>query len=117
MLMTVVSCDSGDKATKTWTGKWNWVSTCGGITGACGYPDQHNFKTMQITKSKIVTVTNGSTTMETDYVILSKTEDGDELLLEIKNDNGEIFSVRTNIHSLSIEKGDFWESYERIYPR
>lgn len=113
IFLTIVSCGSDDADGTKFTGRWNWTATCGGITGACGYPDQDHFKTMQITSSKIITVENGSTTTTVSYEILNKTTDGNYTLLEIRTDSGHAFFIRTGEHNLHIEKGDFWERYER----
>jgi hypothetical protein len=113
--LTISSCDKEDNFSLELIGKWNWKSTCGGITGQCGYSSVDNIKTVEITKSRLIEKVNGLTTLDTGYKIKSKSKDSSSTSYEIELNNGQIWrlALRT-IETLDIEKGDFWDNYERL---
>jgi hypothetical protein len=42
-------------------GKWNWMFTCGGITGACGYASEDNIQTIEFTDDLTLIKTQNGT--------------------------------------------------------
>lgn len=124
LLMAVIayaltSCEAEEKpAENGLKGKWNWVSTCGGfIPGVCIYPDQTNFKVIEFTDNIYSELNGFSDATTTHYKLISRKVEGDQISLEIKLGNGNIFRIRTEANVLGIEKGETWESYERSFSR
>ena len=95
-------------------GEWNWTSTCGGITGQCGYPSQGNTKTIQITESRFIERNNGVTSLDTEYKLKNKLKEEFYTSYEIELNNGQTWRMTSRQDTLNIEKGDFWDSYKRL---
>ena len=54
ILLAGLSCADNESITHGITGTWKWTYTCGGITGVCGYADESNTRTLEITQDKII---------------------------------------------------------------
>ena len=69
--LIVSSCDKNEAGLKVRElyGDWTWTASCGGIGGVCSYPDNENYKSIQITNYKFIEKTNGTITIDAFYEI------------------------------------------------
>ncbi|HMP99972.1 MAG TPA: hypothetical protein PKC24_09340, partial [Cyclobacteriaceae bacterium] len=65
------SCDNNDAEPnlRELPGNWTWTASCGGVTGACSYPDEDNFKSIHITQDRFIEKVNGSISIDQLYEI------------------------------------------------
>jgi hypothetical protein len=113
----IISCSSDDETgidNSQLIGKWNWISSCGGFTGGCWFPDENNFSTVEFTQNMYIKKSNGLVETETSYAIVDKRINGDDVLFTMELGNGRTLRFRFINTNLSIEGGDFWSEYERI---
>jgi len=96
-------------------GKWNWISTCGGVTGACGYPSEEYFYTIEFKDdSSFIKIINDDTIEETSYVVTEVTPTDSYNLFHINLENGNIFVCKVENDILGIGEGSLSSFYEEI---
>ena len=68
-------------------GSWKWRYVCGGITGACGYANQSDTRTLEITEDIMTETSNDGFVTSTAYYISSKinNEDYTEYIVQFEN--------------------------------
>lgn len=117
VLLGVFSCKSDDDNIlpeiefTDLIGTWNWVSTCGGITGACGYPDEDNFYTIEFRDDlTFVKISNGTFREELTYSVIEKDSYN---RYKIIFENGDYSSCRVQENALLMNSG-LISSYEKI---
>ena len=119
LTLGTISCSSDDEAQdevqiviSELTGKWNWVSSCGGFTGDCWFPSDDNFESIEFKNDlSYIEKINGIIVTETNYLV-------PEMIIEnvykIEFHNGYSTYFRFVDDNLSIQGGDFWSEYKRI---
>lgn len=119
VFVSMVSCGSNDDDTRIdnseLIGKWNWISSCGGIVDGCWYPSEDNYETVEFTNNLYIRKMNGVIIeTEINYSITGSFLSGTDLIYIIEFQNGNIMRFMFIDDNLSIEGGDFWRDYERI---
>jgi hypothetical protein len=112
-----ISCSSDDENTidnSELIGKWNWVSSCGGFTGGCWYPNEDNYESVEFTNDLYIKKNNDIVDTEINYSITDSYINGTDVLYIIELQNGNILRFRFIDSNLSIAGGDFWKEYERM---
>ena len=100
-------------------GTWIWTASCGGFTGACSYPDNLNYKFVQITKDRFVQRINGKVMIDDIYQItkleISETNYPFEKNYELTLGEGKIIGMTfiQNKDLLYIGNGSNLDSYKR----
>ncbi|MBE9489891.1 MAG: hypothetical protein IMY67_06325 [Bacteroidetes bacterium] len=118
----ILSCNSDDETQdevqidiSDLIGKWNWNSTCGGITGACGYANEENFHTIEfIDDTSFIKITNGTITTNYTYSIIEFTIDDLYKTYKILLDNGDIYFYRIKEDKLWIHGGEITWLYDKM---
>ncbi len=114
----IISCSSDNDINidnTNLTGKWIWVSSCGGFTGGCWYPNEDNFESIEFKDGFIyIKKINGIIDTESNYIITDTIINGPDKLFKIEFQNGHNTYFRFIDDNLSIEGGDFWIEYSRI---
>jgi hypothetical protein len=101
-------------------GTWKWESTCGGITGACGYSSKSQYGEISFSKDgHLIQKFQDSIHMTANYTIVKDGETNGTLMLDniISGDilvtHSECYISLTN-NKLYIDKGSITESYSKI---
>ncbi len=96
-------------------GKWNWTSSCGGITGECWYPSDDNKEEIEFDYNMdFIEKLNNSVVHEYKYGFIDSFISGQDTLYKIGFDNGHDTYYRFVGDKLNIQGGDFWKEYEKI---
>jgi len=98
-------------------GKWNWVSFCGGVTGACAYPDEDYFYTIEFKEDlTYIKVTNGALIEEVGFTINEINDIETYYLYSISFEDGsnDVYWVHVHDGYLSISAGERGWLYEPI---
>ena len=104
---------------KTISGVWNWISSCGGFTGQCSYPDKNNIKSIQITNDRFIQKINEQIAIDATYEItktqISETNFPYEKSYELKLGDGQIIGMTffQNKDILFVSNNFLNDSYKR----
>ena len=107
------SCSDNAKLTHGLIGKWKWTYECGGITGVCGYADENDTRTLEITKDKMIETSNDAFVTTTVYSISSETNNEDHTEYMVQFQNGISSRIKVTKNALDIESGDTWIGYKK----
>jgi len=119
--LAIISCSSDDEteiSNADLAGIWNWTASCGGFSGACSYPDNENYKLLQITNEKFTEKINGTVTVDTSYVItntwISETNYPNEVNYKLTLEDGSVreMTLFKRLNKLTIGNNMFIEYYE-----
>jgi len=117
LTLGIISCNTDDEVgigNSELIGKWNWISSCGGLTGDCWYPSTDNYESIEFTDNLYIKKNNGVIDTEINYSIIDTLISGIDEIFEIEFQDGNRIRYRFINDNLSIEGGDFWKEYERI---
>jgi len=114
------SCDKNEAELKIreLRGDWTWTASCGGFSGACSYPDNENYKSIQITNDKFTERANGIVTIDISYEItntrISETNYPYEVDYELTLEDGSIIEMTLfkKLNKLAIGNNMFIDYYE-----
>jgi len=110
------ACSSNDeKDTINIIGTWHWVSSCGGFTGGCWYPDVDNYESIEFNSDLVyIQKVNDLIVLQTRYLISDTIINGLDVVYTIEFDNGRNKRFRIINDTLSFEGGDFWKDYKKV---
>jgi len=104
-----------DQFHKKLIGKWEWIVSCGGVTGGCWYPAE-NYKSeiefrhdMHYIQYKNDTIVN-----DIEYHLVDSFKNGETITYEIGFSNNYHTYFWFSGDRLSVQGGDFVEEYEKI---
>jgi hypothetical protein len=111
---TEITNDNSEIESPNLIGKWDLVSSCGGITGICWYPTEDNKELIEFKDNlTYIEKINDIVEVESTYIIT------DTLVI----DNNEVFIIEFGFEytteftfkndTLSVEGGDYWKNYIR----
>ncbi len=96
-------------------GKWNWVSSCGGVTGGCWYPSDDNYEEIEFDHNmNFIEKQNDSVVNEYKYDFNNSLISGQDTIFKIEFENEYDTYFKFDGDKLNIQGGDFWKEYERI---
>lgn len=117
--LIITSCDDNvEIQLKELPGMWIWTSSCGGFSGLCSYPDEDNYKSLQITDDRFIQKVNGQTTVDTTYEItmeISQTNYPYEKSYELKLGDGQVLGIKfiQNKDIIYVPNNFLSDSYKR----
>ena len=122
LTLGIISCNSDDVAQDEvqiditdLIGKWNWISTCGGITGECGYPSEDNFHSIEFKdESTYIKISNGILSEQSSFSIIETSVVDSYNLYIIDFDKGNSTICRVQDDNLSMGSGTLLSYYERF---
>ena len=96
-------------------GKWNWLSTCGGVTGECGYPSEENFHSIEFKDNSIyIRTTNESSIQETNYIVTENSIFNSYNLYKISFEDGNSDFFWVQDENLIVGGGSLYIYYEKV---
>jgi hypothetical protein len=107
------NCGSNENLTHGLIGKWKWTYLCGGITGACGYADENDTRTLEFTKDKMIETSHDGLVVAIAYSISSQTNHEDYTEYVVQFENGSNSRIKATKNTLEIENGDTWTGYKK----
>ena len=118
--VNLISCEKQDAEPqlRELPGSWQWTATCGGFTGACSYPDEENYKSLEINDARYIEWTNGSITIDMEYVIIdtliSESNYPYEVAYELSLEDGSRLDITLfkELNKLAIGNDPFLDYYE-----
>jgi len=113
----ITTCSSDDETridNSELIGKWNWISSCGGLTGGCWYPNENNYESIEFTNDIYIKKINGVLDTKISYSITDSYMNGTSLIFIMELDDSRTIRYRFIEGNLSVEGGDFWKEYGRI---
>jgi hypothetical protein len=111
MLIKVVK----DNFHKKLIGKWNWISSCGGYTGGCWYPDKDYHELIEFDYNmRYIEKINDSIIHDLQYNFSDSFVSGSDTVYKIGFGNEYVNYCRFAGEKLKVSVGDFWKEYERI---
>ena len=122
LTLGIISCNSDDEVQdevqidiSDLIGKWNWISTCGGITGACGYPSEDNYHSIEFRDdSTYIKISNGTLIEESSYSITETSVVDSYKFYKIDFEDGNSTACWVQDDNLSMGGGELWSYYEKI---
>jgi hypothetical protein len=115
ILLAGLSCADNESITYGITGTWKWTYTCGGITGVCGYADESNTRTLEITQDKMIETWDDNSVSTTIYSSSSKTNYEGYTEYIVQFENGSTSRIKASKNALDIENGDTWTGYKNNF--
>jgi hypothetical protein len=111
-----VACDKDIYFSTSLIGKWSWISTCGGVTGACETPKSTNRRISLVFASDSICYEYQNDTLASSkrfyiYKLVYPNDPKDTTYLL---DGDQIFSVSNSTLYLSHYGADYGSYYERI---
>ena len=115
--MPFVSCKKNEiqNNSSSIIGEWIWVSTCGGITGACETPKSTNKRINLVFTANSICFEyqNDTLTSSRRFYIYKLVDPNDSKDITFLLDGDQIFSVSNNSLYLIITESDFGSYYKR----
>lgn len=94
-------------------GKWSWVSACGGLTGACAYPEPNQNVTIQFTRdSKYIEAVNDTIINEYNFMI-TEIVYATSTMYYLNLDSLFSWNMQLSNDELNIYRGDLVLNYKR----
>ena len=96
-------------------GSWNWIGTCGGVTGACYYPTDNHFSKLTIDSLSSIFIDStfyNDTIMvyEAKYTLTKTDKNHGALYVEDKF----LYNITLYFDILTFHHGTLHDSYEKI---
>jgi len=115
-LLPLAACEKDIYFSTSLIGEWSWVSTCGGITGACETPKSTNTRINLVftTDSICYEYQNDSLTSSRRFWVYKLVDLHDPKDTTYLLDGDQIFSINNNTLYLSHYGADFGSLYKRI---
>lgn len=117
LILTSCSLDNPILENSSLTGRWNWVSSTGGIDGATSTPQTTGKSIkLEISNTKVKKIVNGVLVSESNYWIQNGTSiyGGRQIIMIYENNPNESIYLFNNNNQL-ILKDECYDGYQKAY--
>ncbi len=118
LILGTLSCSNNEETytlTDDLIGKWLWIKSCGGVSGACEYPKENQIKTIEFFNGAIyIEQNNGVVTTQTNYFISEVKYYEESVSADLDLGDGYYFRLTLEANNLYMDLGEFIIEYQRI---